>query len=81
MGQHPVPAERFFAVLRKYGFSFEDAGDGSLRFQKAGAAVERHTISDPVARRIVMRFAHKYSIPRLEFWPSSLRAVIPDDDL
>jgi hypothetical protein len=78
MGQHSVPASRFFAVLAKYGFTFEAAEDGSTRFLREGAPVERHIINDPVARGIVMRFAHKYAIPRVEFWPATLRAVMPD---
>jgi hypothetical protein len=79
-GQHPVPADLFFLVLRKYGFEFESVEDGSTRFRKEGVPVERHVIDDPVARGIVMRFAHKYSIPRVEFWPGSLRAVVPEYD-
>jgi len=79
MGNHPVPAERFFAVLAKYGFTFEAIEDGSTRFLRDGAPPERFTISDPVGRGIVMRFAHKYSIPRAEFWPAWLRAVVSED--
>jgi hypothetical protein len=79
MGQHPVPKDRFLAVLTKYGFTFESVDDGMTRFLREGTAAERHFIDDPVARRIVMRFAHKYRIPRVEFWPASLKAVIPEE--
>jgi hypothetical protein len=79
MGQHPVSKELFLTVLTKYGFAFEEINDGSMRFSRGADPVERHFISDPVARAIVMRFAHKYRIPRVEFWPASLRAVIPEE--
>jgi hypothetical protein len=79
MGHHPVPRKLFFSVLEKYGFSLETMEDGSTRFVRPQTPTERHFVDDPVARGIVMRFAHKYTIPRVEFWPASLRAVVPDD--
>ncbi|HSP13770.1 MAG TPA: hypothetical protein VLV78_03335 [Thermoanaerobaculia bacterium] len=81
MGTHPVPKDQFFVVLVKNGFTIEHRDDGSFRIAREGTAPEIHYITgDTVARRLVMRFAHKYKIPRLEFWPSSLKTVAHSDE-
>jgi hypothetical protein len=75
MGQHSVSRPLFLAVITKHGFTFEAMEDGRMRFLLEGFPPEVHLIEDQVARKVVMRFAHKYKIPRAEFWPASLRAV------
>ena len=79
MGQHLIESSHFFAVLKQHGFQFELMDDGRTKFTREGTPPERHIIESQVARGIVMRFAHKYKIPRAEFWPSTLRGVEHND--
>ena len=71
----PVRKSEFYRVLKEHGFHLEERADGSVVFTRDGDAAYVEVLNitggdDEVKRGVVMRFAHKFRISVLEFWPS-----------